>query len=166
MLYKKNGKNLWADAIAKERKDVSPALKKLESGDIVSIRYQQVNCHIIFDVKMKDFRHKARLATGGHVTEPPDTITYAGVVSREIVRIAITLPALNDLPVKLADINNDYITTPVIEKIWTVLGQEFDGGAGRISIVVRALYGLKSARADFRNHLADCMHHLGFLPCY
>ena len=32
--------------------------------------------------------------------------------------------------------------------------------------MVWALYGLKSAGADFRNHLADCMHHLVFLPFY
>ena len=31
--------------------------------------------------------------------------------------------------------------------------------------MVWALYGLKSAGSDFRNHLSDCMHHLGFLPC-
>ena len=30
--------------------------------------------------------------------------------------------------------------------------------------MVRSLYGLKSAGAGFRNHLAYCMHHLGFLP--
>ena len=31
--------------------------------------------------------------------------------------------------------------------------------------MVRSIYGLKGAVAAFRNHLADCMHHLGFLPC-
>jgi hypothetical protein len=30
---------------------------------------------------------------------------------------------------------------------------------------VRALYGVKSAGAAFRNHLAECMHHLGWKPC-
>ena len=29
----------------------------------------------------------------------------------------------------------------------------------------RALYGTKSAGRDFRNHLRDCMEHLGFPPC-
>ena len=37
------------------------------------------------------------------MTEPPKTITYASVVSREKVRIALTLDALHDLPVKVAD---------------------------------------------------------------
>ena len=37
--------------------------------------------------------------------------------------------------------------------------------AGKKAFVVRALYGLKSAGASFRNHLADCMQHMGFVPC-
>ena len=32
------------------------------------------------------------------------------------------------------------------------------------SILVRDLYGLKSAREAFQNHLEDCMHYLGLLP--
>ena len=30
---------------------------------------------------------------------------------------------------------------------------------------MRALYGVKSSGADFRNHLRDCMEHLDFLSC-
>ena len=56
---------------------------------------------------MEEFRCKSRLIAEGYVTETPVTITYAIVVSREIVRIALELTALNDLPVKLADIQND-----------------------------------------------------------
>ena len=144
---------------------MSPAFKKLESGYIVLFGYQRVNCHMIFGVKSEDFRCKARLVTGGHVTEPPATITYASVVSRETVGIALTLSTLNDLPVKLSDIQNACITEPIAEKIWTVLSQEFGEDAGRKAIVVKALYGLNSAGAYFWNHLADFMHHLGFLPC-
>ena len=50
---------------------------------------------MIFYVKMEDYRRKARLVAGGHVTEPPDTITYASVVLRDKLRIALTLNALN-----------------------------------------------------------------------
>jgi hypothetical protein len=38
------------------------------------------------------------------------TMTYASVVSRESVRIALTLAALNDLEVKTADIENTFLT--------------------------------------------------------
>jgi hypothetical protein len=49
-------------------------------------------------------------------------MTYASVVSRESVRIALTLAALNDLDVKMADIENTYLTAPITEKVWTVPG--------------------------------------------
>ncbi len=99
------------------------------------------------------------------MTDAPATTTFVSVVSRETVRIALTLAGLNDLQVEVSDIENAYITAPCSEKIWTVLGPDFGSDAGKSAIVVRALYGLKSASASFRNHLADCMTHLGFTPC-
>jgi hypothetical protein len=44
------------------------------------------------------------------------------------------------------------------------LGPEFGADERKVAFILRALYGLKSAGARFRNHLADCMHHLGFKP--
>jgi hypothetical protein len=37
---------------------------------------------MIFDVKMEDFRRKARFVVGGHTTDTPYAMTYTGVVSR------------------------------------------------------------------------------------
>ncbi len=81
---------MWADAIAKEMKNVQVAFDPLQDGMQPPIGYQFVRCHMIFDVKMKDFRWKAQLVAGGHMTDVPPTITYASVVSRETVRIALT----------------------------------------------------------------------------
>ncbi len=164
-LIKRNGNTLWADAIKKEMANVRTAFRIAEDGEQIPIGYQQIRCHMVFDIKQEDFRRKARLVAGGNTTEPPATITYASVVSRESVRIALVLAALNDVEVKTADIENAYITAPCSEKIWTVLGPEFGPDAGKKAFVVRALYGLKSAGASFCNHLADCMRHLGFTPC-
>jgi hypothetical protein len=82
------------------------------------------------------------------------------------VIIALTLAALNDLDVKMADIENAYLMAPIAEKVWTVLGPEFGDDAGKLALIVRALYGIKSAGAAFRNHLAECMKHLGWHPCW
>ena len=60
---------------------------------------------------------------------------------------------------------NAYLTAPVTEKIWTTLGLEFGEDTGKKALIVRALYGLKSAGAAFRNHLADIMHTMGYEPC-
>ena len=52
-LDKKNVHTLWADAISRDMKDVSPAFKKLDNGEIVPIGYQQINCQMNFDVEWK-----------------------------------------------------------------------------------------------------------------
>ena len=104
---------------------------------------------------MEDLRWKSRLVAGGHMTDAPATTTFASVVSRETVQIALPLAGLNKLQVKVSDIENAYITAPCTEKIWTILGPEFGSDAGKSTIFVRASYGLKSADASFCNHLAD-----------
>ena len=161
-----NNNTLWRDAIDKEMRSVKVAFRILDENQTAPPPgHQYMKCHMVFDVKMEDFRRKARLVAGGHMTESPATLTYASVVSRESVRIALTLAALNDLEVKTGDIENAYLTAPVAEKIWTTCGPEFGSQRGRVAIIVRALYGLKSAGASFRNHLADCMRELGFSSC-
>ena len=98
---------------------------------------------MIFDVKMEDFRQKARLVAGGQVTDVPKCLTYSSIVSRETVHIALTIAALNSLEVRgAADIMNAYVTAPCSEKIWTVLGPEWGEQQGKKAIIVRALYGL------------------------
>jgi hypothetical protein len=49
--------------------------------------------------------------------DTPHAMTYANVVSRELARIALILIALNDLEVKMVDIDNAYLTAPITEKV-------------------------------------------------
>jgi hypothetical protein len=62
------------------------------------------------------------MVAGGHMTEVLSVMTCASVVSRESVRIALTIAALNNLQVKASNIMNAYLTSPCEENIWTVLG--------------------------------------------
>jgi hypothetical protein len=75
---------------------------------------------------------------GGHTTEAPASLTYASVISTESVRIALTMAALNDLEVKIGDVENAYLMAPAAEKIWTRLGLEFGDDSGKQAIVVRS----------------------------
>ena len=161
-----NGNTFWWDAVCEEMRNVRPAFEAWErsEGDI-PIGYQQVKCQLIFDVKMfENFRRKARFVAGGHTTEVPSTLTYVSVVSRDSVRIALTIAALNDLKVMACDIQNAYLTAYCREKIWTRAGPEFGSEAGTIFIVRKALYGLKSAGAAFRALLAETLCDLGYSP--
>jgi hypothetical protein len=59
---------------------------------------------------------------------------------------------MNDVDVNKADIENAYLTATLAEKIVTALCPEFGDDAGKRALIVRDLYGLKSAVADFRNN--------------
>jgi len=160
---RQTGTTYWRDAIDLEVKNVNVAFQDLEDGENVPVGYQQIRCHMIFDVKVGSLKRKARYVAGGHTTDAPAALTYASVVSRESIRLGLLIAALNDLDIFSADIQNAYLTSPCQEKIWTVLGPEFGPQrCGRKALVVRALYGLKSAGAAFRNHLASCLAHLGY----
>ena len=58
----------------------------------------------------KKFFQKARFVAGGHMTETPTTLTYASVVSRDLVHIALTIEVLNGLEILSCDIQNSYLT--------------------------------------------------------
>ena len=73
--------------------------------------------------------------------------------------------AFNDLEVKTSDVENAFLTAPTEERLYTTLGPEFGEDQGKQAIIVRALYRMKSSRAAFRNHLTNCMRHLGYEPC-
>ena len=47
------------DAISKEMKNVRVAFDILKDGDRAPIGHKQINCHLIYDVKMEDFGRKA-----------------------------------------------------------------------------------------------------------
>ena len=112
------------------------------------------------------FTRKARCVLDGHKTPNPIHSTYAGVVSRESVRIAFTYAALNHVDVCAVDIRNAYLQAPSSCKDYIVCGAEFGlENVGRVALIHRALYGGKSAGADFRNHLRSCMRHLDFVSC-
>ena len=69
----------------------------MPDGERVLNGYKQIRCHMIFDVKMEDFRCKAILVADGHMTETPKCQNYSIVVSCKTVCIALTISALNDL---------------------------------------------------------------------
>jgi hypothetical protein len=162
---RKNGNTFWRDAIKKEMYNVGIAFEILPEDRSVPVGWKKVTKHLVFDVKM-DFTRKARWVLDGHKTADPKGSTYAGVVSRESVRIALTYAALNGLDVMGADIRNAYLQAPSSQKDYNICGQEFGlENVGKKALIKRALYGGKAAGRDFRNHLRACMLHLDFAPC-
>ena len=160
-----NGNRVWQDATNLEMVNIRPALEVWENEEDELIGYQKIKCHLIFDIKLgENFRRKARYVAGGHTTETPASLTYSSVVSRDSVRIAFLLAALNGLDIKVCDIQNAYLTADCREKIYTIAGPEFGSERGKIMIVKKALYGLKSSGAAFRALLAERLYEIGFEP--
>lgn len=168
----RNGNTLWYDAIQKEMKNVRVAFEAKEDLTPAEARlgkalvgYQEIECHIIFDIKMDGkFTRKARFVAGGHTTSPPSGITYSLVVSRDSVRIAFTIAAMNDLAVMSCDIGNAYLNAPCCEKIWCIAGAEFGSDKGKVMLITRVLYGLKTPGASWKAMFATTLTDLGFFP--
>ena len=162
---RKNNDHFWRDAIALEMRNNGVAFEIQEENKKAPPGWSFVTGHIVFDVKM-DFTRKARWVLDGHKTPDPQGSTYAGVVSRESVRIAFTYAALNGLDIFAGDIQNAYLQAPSSQKDYIVCGPEFGlENVGRTALIHRALYGGKTAGRDFRNHLRSCMRHLSFKSC-
>ena len=143
-----------------------PAFEVFEGGvQQLPNGFQEIKCHMIFDVKIREnFRRNARLVAGGHTTDAPASLSYSSVVSRDSVRIALTIAALNGLEVMACDIQNAYLTANCREKIWTRAGPEFGSESGTIMLIRKALYGLKSSGAAFRAHLTETLYDIRFIP--
>ncbi|KAI2500467.1 Reverse transcriptase (RNA-dependent DNA polymerase) [Fragilaria crotonensis] len=112
-----SGTDFWRKALSKEMGKVKVAWKPIDnvspaqarSGQVPSlIGFQEIRCHIIFDIKM-DFTRKARFVAGGHTTDTPGSLTYSSVVSRDSVRLAFLIAGLNDLDVLAGDVTNAYL---------------------------------------------------------
>jgi len=168
------GTTLWRDAIQKEMKAVLPAFEIIDDPDTSLVGYSEISTHLVFDVKM-DFTRKARLVAnphGGDGTAPSilknsPINTYASVVSRESVRIAFLLAALNELDLMAADIANAYLNAPCREKIYVTCGLEFGPhNKGKRAKIVKALYGLHSSGASWRSLISETLQeNLNFMPC-
>jgi len=163
-LDKKNGNTFWRDALMKEMKNVRVAFYAHEGHTADQVRrgeaktligFNEIKCHIIFDVKM-DFTRKARFVAGGHLTDAPACMTYSSVVSRDSVRLAFMIAALNDLKVSATDVGNAYLNAECREKVWFQAGLECGAeDEGKVMVITRALYGLKSSGAAWRAMFSD-----------
>ena len=82
----------------KEKSKVQVALKLLKPGEKPPSGYKGINGHCIFDLNMY-LTGKATFVSEGHLTDPPQSITYSNVVYGVSVIIIPTISALNYLDV-------------------------------------------------------------------
>ena len=160
----KNGNTMWADATAKEMETIKIAFTFLKKGENPPPGWEKSDGHIVYDVKM-DFTRKGRWVKNGYLHDPPVESSFAGVVSRETVRICLTYAALNELNVMCCDIKSAYLQSPSSEKHYIICGDEFGEHSGCVALIKRALYGGKSSGADYWKTMRACMNNLHFKSC-
>lgn len=161
---RKTGTDFWAKAIEKEMRNVRIAFD-IRDDEVPPIGYKEIHCHLVFDIKSDTLARKARFVAGGHVTDPPKDTTYSSVVSRDSVRIFFLLAALNDVDILACDLQNAYVNAETKEKVWFRAGHELGSDAGKIVVIVRALYGLKSSGVRWRQCMAQSLRNAGFKSC-
>jgi len=149
-------------AIEREMKNVWLAFTLLEEGTPEPVCSKRIPCHMVFDMKL-DFTWKAHFAAGGHVTDPPTSLTVSSVVACDSIRLAFMIAALNDVDILSADIGNAYLNAPTKEKVHMICHVRFGHNIiGRIAVISRALYGLKSSGAAWCSTLASTLYESGF----
>jgi hypothetical protein len=85
-------------------------------------------------------------------------------VSRESVRIAFLIAAINGYDVIAADVQNAYVHATSLEKYYAIAGDEFGEDKGKTALIVRVVYGLKSSGASWRAHIAHTLSDMRFVP--
>jgi hypothetical protein len=67
------------------------------------------------------------------------------------------LAALNGLYILACDVQGAYLNVPTKEKVYTIAGPEFGSNVGRPAVIVRAMYGLRTSGARWRDHMAGTL---------
>ncbi len=163
-LDRKNGNNLWREAIETELLQINQYRTfRVAGGGVDLSDYTRIPYHFVFDVKF-DLRRKARLVAGGNHTQPPKEDIFSGVVGMETIRMAFLIAEMNDLSVCAADIGNAFLYGTTSEKVYIRAGEEFGNQKGSFLIIDKGLYGLRSSSARFHEHLSRKLCTMGYLP--
>ena len=99
------------------------------------------------------------------MTDPSTEDVYSGVVDMESVRIVFVVAQLNGLLIVAGDVGNAFLYGITKECVYIIAGPEFGPLlCGKILIIYKALYGLKSGSARFHEHLSATLRNMGYRP--
>ena len=141
-LDKVNGDTFWRDALNMEMNNLWVVFDILDKGSSPPPGYSKSSRHIIFDARMTFIQNDG------------------------YVRISLTTAALKGISVCVFDIQNAYLQAPTSEKYFIICGPEFGlEDVGKKAVIVRALYGGKSAGANYWRHVRASIKNMNFITC-
>jgi hypothetical protein len=165
-LDKKNKDGLWKGAIKKEIDGIRGhgTFLFLPPGAKPPEGYQEAPLRMIYDIK-PDLRRKGRLVVGGHMVNAEGYTCYSSVVRIDSIRMLNVIAKAQGLDVLAGDVGNAYLNADTKEKVYVRCGPEFGPELeGRIAIIKKSLYGLKSSGAQWHAHFAKTLYMMGFQP--
>ncbi len=146
-LDKENNNNEWKDSMGTEIGGIMEhnTFKFLPPGSHPPEGYQEAPLRMIFTVK-PDLRRKSRMVLGGHKVNSSEYNCHSSVIQLNSIRLLNVIAKSQNLECLAGDIGNAYLNTETKEKIFVRCGPEFGPKLeGRIAILRKALYGLKSS---------------------
>jgi hypothetical protein len=139
-------------------------LEFLPPGATPPAGYQFAKLRMIFDVK-HDLRRKSRLVIGGHRVDASGHTVYSSVVQLSSVRLLNVIAKAQGLRCIAGDFGNAYLNAHTNEKVYVVCGPEFGPELeGRLAIVRKGLYGLKTSGNRWHAHFASTLYKMDFIP--
>ena len=120
-----------------------------------------MRCHFVFDVKA-DGTFKARFVAGGNSVDSTGIPSSMSVVETAHTRVLFAIAANNGQNVLIGDLASAYLHAKTIEKVFFVCGREWGEYAGRVAIVLKAVYGLVGSAHAYHRHVFDVMQSLGW----
>jgi hypothetical protein len=107
-------------------------------------------------------RRKAQLVAGGHMVDERGHSSYSTVIRFDSIRLLNVIAKAQGLKVLAGDVGNAYLNASTKEKVYTVCSPEFGFKLeGRITIIKKSFYGLKSIVARWHADFAKSLH-IGF----
>ena len=142
-LYQNNGTNQWRLSWQKEMRNFQVNFYVKYQEEVAPIGYQEIVRLPIIDIKATMLTWKVHFVAYGHTMNTPADMSYAQVVSQEIVQIALLIAILKDLGVLSTDVHNTYLNASPNNKYWFKSVPEFVQYEGHVVIIVQALYGME-----------------------
>ena len=118
----------------------------LGKNGIPRSEYNQIEVHLIYDIK-HDTRQEARGVADGHLAEVPLDSVYYGVVLLRGLHMMVFVAEINQLDIWVTDIGNAYLEAKISDKFYITAGQGFGEKRGNTLIIYKSLYGLCSSGA-------------------
>ena len=155
-LDQKYGHTYWLNAIDLEIKKMLKEFKTfcVHPDKTLPSGYKKLRCHFVFDVKI-DGRYKAHWVMDGSLSPPmPHKDCFASVVYTEAVHLGFTLAQIHNLKCVAGNVSNAFLTAFTYKKIYVVAGPEFGKLQDTIMVMVKAVYGTKTAALRFHKTLS------------